>query len=173
MNVSKFLAILMLIFCSGCYCDYNYSNEADKIAGNFLKEIKKELNIYPASIGGGTRGEVNQVSLHLDCYQRVDLERAREIFLQISEGLFARYNNHKEIRPYLHHFPFGLESFNMILAFMDTPSKRVPSDKIALIKIFDENRLHYYCFDHVKNELQLVHKEDYADAKKLVEQKRK
>ncbi|MGK5594517.1 MAG: hypothetical protein ACSNEK_04075 [Parachlamydiaceae bacterium] len=171
--MSKRLVVLALIFCSGFYGDYNYSSKADKIASDFLKEIKKELKIYPASIGGGCRGEVNLVSLHLDCYQRVDLERAREIFLQISEGLFIRYNNHKEIRPYLHHFPFGLESFNMILAFMDTPSKHVPSSYIALIKIFDEGQLHYYQYDHSKGELQVVHKEAYTDAKKLIERKRK
>lgn len=137
----------LVLLCIGCYSysmdNFDFEKESNKIVSQFLKEMQAKEKIYCSGLGGGSRGEINTISIYWDSSKKVKKNEARRMIIFVTEELLKRFNSNKTIRPYLHNYPFGIENVDLHIGFNKDYKDPEQVEYVSLGK----NKIYYYNFE--------------------------
>lgn len=143
--------------------NFDFKCESDKIVKLYLKDLKQKEKIWCTGLGGGSRGEINLISIDLESNRIVKIDEARMLIISAVKELFKRFNENKTIRPYLHNYPFGIENIDFHIGF----NKNVGDPEQVSYVSLGSGEIYYYCFRE-STDLFNMHKETFNEALKIV-----
>lgn len=165
--------ILILLGTSMLYgnkIDSLYS-EHEKIAYSTLDQIGKKIfykyGLEPSGVGGSMDEDVKSLFLGLTCNKEINLTDARKLIVTCAKEYMYEINNNKDLKPYLHNFPFNEQNIQLSIIFrtpsgIDNEIGRLSSVEIIKGKvIFSVNKTEYT--------LETVLEESFEEAVRIVQ----
>ncbi len=145
----------------------------------FLSEASKALNVNAAtafdtnglvvsSQGGRLMQNIKTLKQSLESSERVELSRARQIFVQTALDLMQCVNKNKKLRPYLNTYPFSIENIQLTIGFTEN-NNFIKPPHIANISCHKGKV--YYSIANTNREaepLNHLHEETFEEACQLV-----
>jgi hypothetical protein len=154
----------MFSFLFGCssfgYQSPRYVKLAHEITENTAKELKAQKNLYLAGTGGQMMDDIQMMAMSFDYYQEVDFKTGRKLIVQVINEYLSAINNNKEIRPYLHEYPFTAKNVEIRIFIYNPDRSELPLEKIDCIECINGG-LEYYTRS---NPRQAIYEESYEKA---------
>ena len=142
----------------------------NKITNRYIDEIPKKYELKILGTGGGMMHDVKEVCIHFESHQKCTLQQVRRIYVEMAERYFNLVNNNKEIQPYLHHRPFGIESINFFISYFNQDGSR-PDKKYVAFVTNDKGILIYH---QVRSDdrfmCRIFHEEPYVEALRIIQE---
>lgn len=116
-------------------------------------------------------GDIQEVDATYVSKDKISVEEARKLFVEITEGYICLYNQNEEIRTYLHNYPVTDGNFDIMIGFEDEYRRHRNNGYVALVFNIPQRHWIYYCtYDPVKRKLIDLHDESYETARTIVMQ---
>ena len=142
-----FGAMMSMVFCLfGCSPNYqipDYEKIADRITEKTAKKLQQQKKLRLVGTGGKMMHDIQAMHMGFYYYQEVDLQTARELIIYAIDEYLSEINNSKEIRPYLHEYPFTAKNVEINIWIFKPDRTHPPLDKIYCISARN-GTLHYY-----------------------------
>jgi hypothetical protein len=135
-----FLSILLFNSCVPKPSDLKPHPAKDtifEIERKVLLQLKKEKDLYPCEFGSGGKTPVALLHWGFDYYHEVDIEKARELLLAVTNQFLAEINTNEKIRPYLASYPFKPENLQIEIFFFDQDGSLLTREKLNIACIND------------------------------------
>ncbi|NGX26215.1 MAG: hypothetical protein K940chlam6_00130 [Chlamydiae bacterium] len=119
-HVKLILILAAVLVCSAWYIvkrENDYFTHLNRITKKFISEMEEEHGFSCFSIGGSLAGNIKEVSLKFNCYEKKSIEEARILEIDCIERFCEMINSHKKIRPYLEEFPFPTDRVGIMICF--------------------------------------------------------
>src|ERR1700738_1559305 len=146
-----------------------YIKLVDRITNELIQEMEKD-GFFVKSYGGAMMNDVEEIILGFNSNKTPSVDEARVMYVSGIEKLLTQVNQNKEIRPYLHNYPFNVNNLAYRIGF-----KKIPMDSTGVAPIafvfYTRNKIYYCMYDPAfkdTNPLQTVYKEPYEEALKIV-----
>lgn len=143
---------------------FDYLEYGLKMRNEYITEMQ---NLYPVICDGGGHKIgtfFNGFMIHFTTREKLNIRKARSLYIKLSEGLINKINSDKLIRPYLAEYPFNINDLDISLGY-DNPNHE--KDAIVSILIY-EGEIMYYLDDPEGIRLKKIFTESYQDAKNIV-----
>lgn len=150
--------------------EYDYGRMAHAIMNTYSEHLKKTKNFRLAGSGGSMAAELKVLNLMYFCNKELDLSQARRLYVEVVEGLLKVVNNTKEIRPYLHDYPFTSKNVKIQLGFFGNDGKGVKNKKIACIILTKKGNIDYAICKGNTEDWEDFYHEPYEEALRIVQQ---
>ncbi|MBI5273889.1 MAG: hypothetical protein HY860_02410 [Chlamydiales bacterium] len=139
-----------------------------------LTKIKKEKNFIIVGIGGGGIDVIDCVSLDFDSPKKLSIEELRKNLIYCAELYCQEINNEEKIRKYLIKYPFPIKCMDITLSLQDKVLSKL-SDSEPDYAFIREGVLSYYRTHPETDDYRwdLIYKETYEEAKKILEEQKK
>jgi len=153
-----------LFGCSSFSPSQDYEKIADKITEKIAKKLKAQKNLYLVGTGGQMMDDIQMMAMSFDYYQEVDLKIGRELIVHIINEYLLAINSNKEIRPYLHEYPFTAKNVEIRIFIYNPDRSELPLEKIDCITSLN-GMLKYYTRS---NPRQAIYEETYKQALRAI-----
>ena len=164
-NVGIILFIFSFLF--GCssfgYQSPRYVKLAHEITEKAAKELKAQKNLYLIGTGGQMMDDIQMMAMSFDYYQEIDLKTARELIVHVINEYLLAINSNKEIKPYLHEYPFTAKNVEIRIWVFEPNGSNPPLDKIYYISAIDGSLAYYLDLPETQSR-QAICKEAYEEA---------
>jgi hypothetical protein len=164
-----FFLFICVICCS--FKQPNYCKISDIIYFDYNKELCKDKHLFLVGKGGDMMHDVEKVHATYYSFEKMAVEDARRLYVEIAEGYISRYNENEQIRPYLHNYPFTINNFHIMIGFQDLDHRNTRfrgEGFVAMVANSKEDRIFYCTYDHEKEKFINLHDEPYATARAIV-----
>ena len=108
--MKKYFVFLTLIFLSMACCDSIPITEDEIMLNKIVRKhitLQRKKGLYAFGTGGSNaHGITRGPSISYLCYQPVDVNQARKLFVEISEEIINMINECQELQPHLYRSPF-------------------------------------------------------------------
>ncbi len=121
----------------------DYEKIADKITEDTAKKLKAQKNLRLVGTGGQMMHDIQMMAMGFYYYQEVDLKTARELIIYAINEYLAAINSSKEIRSYLHEYPFMAKNIEIRIWVFEPSGSNPPLDKIYYISAINGNLAYY------------------------------
>ena len=168
------IPIVSWIFISGAKMQYKatpYEEMAKQITTETAKKIYSKYKIDPIGSGGSMMDDVKVLALSFNCYDILSIESSRELVVNCVEQYLVTVNNNKEIRPYLHNYPFTEQNIDLTIFFYQGADFKdaIPG------QVSCASALNGKIFYHTKDpedeyKLETLHQETYEEALRIVKE---
>jgi len=74
----------------------------DQNVKTYVKEFAKPRGLYLSASGEALEYDINKVKLSFLSFDRLTVDEARVLYVEMMEEFLGRVNQNEEIRPYLH-----------------------------------------------------------------------
>ncbi len=166
--VFSFLLSLLCGFKQPMHCKLS-----DKIYFAYNKEMCKRNRLSLVGKGGAMMGDIQQVDAFYDSYERLNVEEARRLFVDVAEGYISRYNQNEEVRPYLRNYPVTIDNFRIRIGFENENRQHMDGGYVALVSYINaKRRIFYSGYDHETKKFTDLHEESYETALEIVQQEK-
>jgi hypothetical protein len=129
--------LFMFSFLFGCssfgYQSPRYVKLAHEITEKTAKELKAQKNLYLAGTGAQMMDDIQMMAMSFDYYQEVDLKTGRELIVHVINEYLLAINSNKEIRSYLHEYPFNAKKVEIRIFIYNPDRSELPPEKIDCI----------------------------------------
>ncbi|MCC5832736.1 MAG: hypothetical protein JJU12_06820, partial [Chlamydiales bacterium] len=112
--------------------------------------------------------DIQEISCSFLSYDSLGVDEARILYVEMMEEYLERINSHKEIRTYLHNYPFNNENIKLDISFINSNGLTKMDGHVALMYIGKNNDLLYRGCDPETEEFYPLHREPYEEALRLV-----
>lgn len=168
-----FLFCLLLSILSSFYKESKHCKLSDRIYIPYNKELKREKHLYLVGSGGAMMGDIQKVNAHYVSYDRLTVEEARRLYVDVAEGYLNRYNENEEIRPYLHNYPFTIDNFKIMIGFENENHQHMDKGFVAVVSNIENKGIIYYSsYNHATKTFIDLHEEPYETAREIVQRER-
>lgn len=177
MGYALMKGILVLIGLT-CFCllssfiwrkEHDYGGMAYSIMNSYSDHLAKTKKIYLEGSGGAMNCDLKELKLRYVSDLKLDLTQARKLYIELVEGLLKLVNNNKEIRQYLHNYPFTKDNIDIIIGFEDKNGKSAKNPKIACIWLAKGKICYSVCKGN-SEKFENLCKEPYDDALRIVKE---
>lgn len=155
---------VLTAFFSGCCADFPHVEAAHKFSNKFTSRIEKKYDIICHGSGGAMVDNIKQVITKFTCYEKVNVDQARYMFVNIMEQYLLEINQDLEIRPYLEQYPVPIEGYGLSIAFVDSHYQLRSSSNVTYVFLTKQGYIIYDSWDDEKNQFELLCKEPYSEA---------
>lgn len=164
MKLINFIIILLLITNSSCTKNTCPRKERlkNKVISQTSQELKTEKQLILVGFGGSSLQNFEHISISFDCYQPLNIKKARKIILFIANRFL---NNINDVLKKNQEDLYEIKNLKiMIFCYMPNKSPAKPPNlgSIWLIK----NNIYYNLREE---DLKTIHKETYKEALEIVE----
>lgn len=163
--ISGILWLFLLCSFSGNPKD-NSKELTDSITSSYSRHLQKTKNLILCGSGGTSISDVQMINLEYDSSQELNLEETRLLFIDCVEGLLKIVNQDKQLRKYLHDYPFTCKNLMFGIGFITADNKWSGNNKIAYVSVIKE-KIFYRTADS-KDRLQYHFEEPYKEALRIV-----
>lgn len=136
---------------------------ASRLASKTIQFAKDEHGLALAGWGGNITGEIRRVNLEFCCYERIDVQQARYIFVQVAESLRAQLNSDKTARVFLHEYPVGLDCLAISIGCVSQSHEEIDDGYVAYFSLIN-GVLRFKGYSSRTDRFYLLHEEPYAIA---------
>lgn len=158
----------MFSFLFGCssfgYQSPRYVKLAHEITEKTAKELKAQKNLYLIGTGGQMMDDIQMMAMSFNYYQEVNLKTARELTIYAINEYLSAINNNKEVRPYLHEYPFTAKNVEIRIFVYNPDRSELSLEKIYCIECINGD-LEYYTRS---NPRQAIYEETYEQASRAI-----
>lgn len=163
-----FTMILTFFGATMCYSLFkapsdDYEQLADEITARTAKKLKNEKSLILVGTGGRMMDDIKMIMMGFEYCKVVDIKTARKLLVYCVEEYLSAINTSKEIRPYLHNYPFTAKNVEIVIYFRNTDGSKVALDKINIASA-KEGEMFYYIDYPETYTLKAIHKETYEEA---------
>src|SRR3989344_4332350 len=117
-NIGGITVMISFLFgCSSFYQSPRYIKLAHKITEKTAKKLKEQKNLYLIGTGGQMMHDIQMMMMGFNFYKVVDIETARQLLVESVEEYLSVINSNKEVRPYLHNYPFTAKNIEIVIYF--------------------------------------------------------
>jgi hypothetical protein len=141
----------------------------NSITNSYLKEVAIPRKLMLSGYGGAMVGDIQSVTLRFLSYHVLNVDAARILYVEMMEEFLVRINQNDKIRPYLHDYPFGIKNMELTIGFDDTNGDILGDGHVAHMFISRNDTLYYEAYNHETEKFYNLHKENYRDALKIVQ----
>jgi hypothetical protein len=141
--LSIFLIIAILYSRVGQYQIPHYEKLADTLTTQTAKKLAKEKGLALCGTGGGMMDDIKMMAMSFNYYKEVDLNSARKLLVEAVSEYLTAINNNKELRPFLHNYPFTPENVKIYIWIYKPDGKDLPPDKIDFLYACNGKLLYY------------------------------
>ena len=138
----------------------------------FSKKMYAEKGLVTIGTGGGAaKGSskgLTTLSVTMHCYQKVNIQQARNLLLECVDEYVIEINKHKEFKQYAYSFPFDVKNIEISLLFVDKMKQDCYLPPYIATAHADERELSYCLSPDSDGPLQRVLTETYEEACALV-----
>ncbi len=165
------LFFILIIFISGCFSASSYSSIAHKITHKTAVQLKKEKDLQFFGSGGGMMGDIQMMAIDFQYFHLVNLQEARELLVYAIQTYLNNINSNKEVRPYLHNYPFTAKNIGIIICILQPDGSEPAQGELAGL-VLRNGILRYELTALSKNAFcPVFHKETYEEALKILAEK--
>jgi len=167
-----YFGVIVVMFSCSSY-DYQpsaYVKMADEITAKTAQKLRGEKGLILVGTGGQMMDDIQMLMMGFHFYKEVDIGTARQLVVDSVEEYLSAINVNKEVRPYLHNFPFTAQNVQLVIYFYKPDRSKVPSGKIK-IAAAEEGKVVYYIDCPKEHTLKSIYEETYEDAWKVVNSK--
>lgn len=165
MKISILLPLLFTLL--SCSSNPAHIRAANKISSYFNKKMIKSGYCQNLS-GGAMRDDIKKFNLGFISNKVLNIEQARIEFIQALENLLSIINSDKEIRPFLHDYPFEAKNIYLSLVFKKTNGKYVDQPNISYVFLnTSKEEILYYIYDEECEKIVCYHQESYQDGLRI------
>lgn len=143
----------------------DYDTMAYRVMNTYSDKIEKPLGVKLIATGGGMASDLHMLELVYEGQQHFNVEQARHLYITVMEGFLKAINSYRQIRPWLHEYPYTSKNVRMRITFHDANGERVPNEYIAYIATIKGT---VYYDTHHNNDFRDFHKEPYEEALRIV-----
>src|SRR3990167_7317944 len=111
----------------------SYLDMIQKINVQTAKEVKKELGLVAIGTGGALMYDVKMSAMSFQYYHEIDIEKGRELIVKVIEKYLKNINENKPIRPYLHQYPFEVDSIEIRMFISKPDGRDIPDGQLEYI----------------------------------------
>jgi hypothetical protein len=167
--VNKKIVFFLIIFVICCsFKESKHCQLSDKIFFSYNKELLKNKHLFLIGSGGGMMDDIKKVNAYYVSFEKMNIEEARRLYVEVAEGYMSRYNENEQIRPYLHNYPLTIGNFKISIGFEDETRKYRDQGLVAVVFNGKNNRIVYCTYDHEKEKFVDLLKEPYETAQAIV-----
>lgn len=166
-KIKFFFSFFVLMICCAS-SKPKYCQLSDRIFITYNKELKKQRGLYLEGKGGAMMHDVEKVIASYISLDRMSIKEARKLYIDVIEGYICRYNQNKQIRPYLRDYPFTVDNVEVMIGFENEEYKHMDQGFVALMFIGKNQNLVYCTYDHEKQKFIDLHEEPYETACAIV-----
>ncbi len=112
--------------------------------------------------------DIQKINASYISFDRMTIEEARRLYVEVIEGYLCRYNQNEEIRPFLHDFPFTIGNLHVMIGFENEQRKHMDQGFVALMYVSKKHRLLYRAYDHEQEKFIDLYEEPYETARDIV-----
>jgi hypothetical protein len=168
-NIGVILSMFSFLF--GCssfgYQSPRYVKLAHEITEKTAKKLKEQKNLYLAGTGGQMMDDIQMMAMSFDYYQEVDLKTARELIVHVINEYLSAINSNKEIKPYLHEYPFTAKNVEIRIWVFEPNGSNPPLDKIYYISATNGSLVYYLDLPETHSR-RAICKETYEEASRAI-----
>jgi len=165
--VKRFIIFIVLFLHGYLHSSPNYVKYTNQITSQFIKEMRREYNLFCSGTGGGMPYDVREVAVIFVSHQEVSIEEAREMLVHCTEALRSKINTHEKIRPFLREYPFPAERVEITISFRDEKNQYYGKEGVDFV--FQVNgKIHYEKFQRGRETFKGIAEEPYEEALKIV-----
>ena len=117
--------------------DEDYEKIASRIEKEFARKMYAEKGLQCTGVRGGMMDDIQEMALGFQYFYKMNLSKARQLLTYTAKEYLIAINNRKEIRPYLHNYPFRIENIEIMIWVQEPSGHDVPFDKIAFMSAVD------------------------------------
>ena len=150
--------------------DEDYERIASRLERKFIQKMKIEKELQCIGIGGKMMNDIQEMGMSFQYFHVMNLSEARQLLVRTETEYLNEINNSKELRPYLHNYPFTYENIVIRIFIKNPDNTDVSLNEISYMSCIDgllRYDLPYEKGSRVNREL---HKETYEEALKIVQE---
>lgn len=170
-SFNKKILFLLFLIIGGCSCSglkpTNYVKIADNITDKTAKKLKEQKRLYLVGTGGKMMGDIQAMDMGFFFYQEVDLKEARNLIVYVINEYLFEINNHEEIRPFLHEYPFTAKNVEIDIWVKASDGTRPSQGKIYYISA-SNGIINYYIRLPEEQSRKSICEETYEEALQII-----
>lgn len=161
-----FIALLFVKICGSCFAAEKYSHLAYKIIEEHSNQQRK-MGFTLFGSGGSWTTDFKTISLDYISKLELDVPKARKLYIQSVQDLIERFNSNREVRPFLHDYPFTYNNIDITLNFYirDPKSGKYRDSYVSMLK----GKVFYDVHRDQKPGYDTFYEEPYEEAVRLVQ----
>lgn len=167
MNKKNIIPFFVFALCCA-FSEPKYCKLSDRIFVPYNKELKAQKRLYLVGSGGAMMDDIQKVNAHYTSFERLTVEQARRLYVEVAEGYLCRYNQNEQIRPYLHNYPFTIDNVDVMIGFENEQRQHMDQGFVALMYVSKNHRLLYRGYDHERRSFTDLYEEPYETARDIV-----
>ena len=144
----------------------DYEKIADGITAKTGKKLEKEKGLLLIGTGGQMMNDIQMMMMGFNFYQGIDLKTARKLIVYVISEYLSQINNNKDVRPYLHEYPFAAKNVDIVIFIYHPDGSRLPQEKIYCIST-NNGSIYYYRRGQKQYTEETLCEETYEEALKL------
>lgn len=166
----RYFLICMLVLLQGCLHHSpppDYITLLDKTTLQFNQDVNQEYQLQCSGYGGSLMDDVSMVVLHYNSIQNHSIVSSRQLIVACMEKLKNKINADAKLRPFLHEYPFPSNRLELSIGFINKNGDFFADDSVAYVHTCN-GKIFYSKYEPVKDRLENIWKEDYAEALRIV-----
>jgi hypothetical protein len=133
-----------------------------------MEQMERELGLVCVGTGGEMARDIQSITLKFVSHQRVTIDEACALEVEVIEKFLEAINRDKEIRPYLREYPFTAPRANISISFTQ-PNGEPYTDGIVVGYVFQGRGFIFYEKRSKEGLLSDLGEEPYEAALKIVQ----
>ena len=155
----------------GCSQAEDYPTLARQVRSQTTNQLEKEKNLFCVGTGGQMMGDIQAMEIVFQYFHLVNLEESRELLVHAIRTFLKNINDNKELRPYLHNYPFTTKNIEIMIWILQPDGNYPPQGSIEFIAL-KKNILSYKLVQPAKfADWPILHEETYEEALKVLAEK--
>jgi len=167
--LKKVLSCFILIFLNfGCAQNSNYELLANRVIKQTAEQLRSEKDLRAIGTVGQMMGDIQLLGVEFFYYHLVNLSEARELLVYASRVFLNNINENKEVRPYLHNYPFTEKNIEVKIWMHQPDGKEPPQGDIEVVSLRNGKMLYRLTAPSQFAPWPVLHEETYEEALKIV-----
>lgn len=136
----------------------------DEVTREFEKIAAKEFGAIASGSGGGAPHDVVSLSVNFNIYNKLSMDEARILIVNLSEIYLALINSHEKLRPYLREYPFTANRVQILISINNKKGVHDRDDQSVALVMSGGTKTILYCTCAWNGDYEDLYEEPYEDA---------
>ncbi len=167
---TSFISILFFLMI-GCSQAEDYPTLARQVRSQTANQLEKERDLFCVGTGGQMMGDIQAIELEFQYFHLVNLEESRELLVHAIRTFLKNINDNKELRPYLHNYPFTTKNIEITIWILQPDGHYPPQGDIKCIYLEDGTLKYELVAPEKFTPRPVLHEETYEEALKVLAEK--
>ena len=165
-----FITVFFSLMC-GCSQTEDYEILADRVINQTANQLEKEKDLSCSGTGGRMMGDIQAVGLEFQYFHLVNLEESRKLLVYAIQIFLKNINGNKEIRPYLHEYPFNTKNIEITIWIYQPDGYEPAPGNIQCVTLRSNTLLYKIATLNKSGDWPILHEETYEEALKVLAEK--